>query len=253
MTALDPLTGGIIAAGEGSRLRRDGFAMPKPLVPVAGVSLIESVIENFGAAGIAPLVIIVNERELDCVDLVRERFPGLAIRFIVKTTASSLESFREVTGTGGAGRMLVSTVDAWCRPADFARFADRARSHPPGAMVLAVTPFVSDERPLWVDLDTGGRVSAIGGDRGAFVTAGLYVVPERVRRMSLPPGLGRLRELLTWLHGQGQPIYGEVIDTVVDVDRAEDVALAEALGREAIVNPAGAPPSHVYPEGGLGR
>lgn len=36
-----PLVGGIIAAGEGSRLRRDGFVMPKPMVPIAGVPLIE--------------------------------------------------------------------------------------------------------------------------------------------------------------------------------------------------------------------
>src|SRR5207245_2545304 len=42
--------GGIIAAGDGSRLRAAGFAMPKPLVPVAGVPLIEWVIGNFVAA-----------------------------------------------------------------------------------------------------------------------------------------------------------------------------------------------------------
>jgi hypothetical protein len=47
------LAGGIIAAGEGSRLRQSGFAMPKPMVPIAGVPLIESVIRNFRAARIA--------------------------------------------------------------------------------------------------------------------------------------------------------------------------------------------------------
>ena len=225
------LTGGIIAAGEGSRLRRDGFAAPKPLVEVAGVSLIESVIRNFEAVGIAPLVIIVNEQELDCVERVRARFPRLPVRFIVKTTASSLESFLEVTRTAGAGRMLVSTVDAWCRPADFARFVDAAAHRPATATVLAVTPFVADEKPLWVDLDGEGRVSTLGGPAGAFVTAGMYLVPEAVRRLTPPSELGRLRELLTWLHRQGHPLYGEVIPTVVDVDRAEDVALAEALER----------------------
>jgi NDP-sugar pyrophosphorylase family protein len=225
------LTGGIIAAGEGSRLRRDGFTAPKPLVEVAGVSLIESVIRNFETAGITPLVIIVNEQELDCVERVRERFPRLPVRFIVKTTASSLESFLEVTRTAGAGRMLVSTVDAWCRPADFARFVDAAAHRSADATVLAVTPFVADEKPLWVDLDGEGRVSALGGSAGAFVTAGMYLVPDAVRRLTPPRELGRLRDLLAWLHRQGYPLYGEVIPTVVDVDRAEDVALAEALER----------------------
>jgi NDP-sugar pyrophosphorylase family protein len=222
--------GGIIAAGEGSRLRRDGFAMPKPLVPVAGVPLIESVIRNFEAARIAPLVIIVNEGAGDCVDRVRAWRPDLAAHFIVKTTASSLESFFEVMGAPGHGPMLISTVDAWCRPEAFARFAEAAAARPE-SIVLAVTPLVADEKPLWVDVDADGRVRAIGGPAGAAVTAGLYAVPERLRRMPRPRGLGRLRDFLAWLHHEGHDLHAEVIPTVVDVDRAEDVALAEALGQ----------------------
>ena len=229
--ARDRLEGGIIAAGDGSRLRRDGYTVPKPLVEVAGTSLIEAVVRNFEAAGIGPLVIIVNERELDCVERVRQRFPHLPVRFIVKTTASSLESFLEVTAAPGDQRMLVSTVDAWCRPADFTQFVEAATERPAGSAVLAVTPFVADEKPLWVDLDADGRVRALGGSAGAYVTAGMYLVPGSLRRLRPPAQLQRLRKLLVWLHDQGQPMYGQVIPTVVDVDRAEDVALAEALER----------------------
>jgi hypothetical protein len=125
--------------------------------------------------------------------------------------------------------MLVSTVDAWCRPADFTRFVEAAARRPAEAAVLAVTPLVADEKPLWVDLEGDGRVRSLGGSAGALVTAGMYLVPESVRRMTPPRELGRLREFLVWLHRQGYPVYGEVISTVVDVDRAEDVALAEAL------------------------
>ena len=57
----------------------------------------------------------------------------------------------------------------------------------------------------------------------------MYLLSERVRRMEPPAGLGRLREYLAWLVESGEPMYGDVIETVVDVDRAEDVALAEAL------------------------
>ncbi len=96
------LTGGIIAAGEGSRLRRAGWTVPKPLVPVAGVPLIASVIGNFEAAGITSFRIIVNGEERGCVDWVRSRFPEIDAEFIVKTTASSLESFVEVGRRAGA-------------------------------------------------------------------------------------------------------------------------------------------------------
>ena len=94
----EPLVGGIIAAGEGRRLREDGFSAPKPLVSVAGVPLLEGVVRNFLAANIASLTVIVNESERECVEWTAARFPTLDVRFIVRTTASSLESFTRVLG-----------------------------------------------------------------------------------------------------------------------------------------------------------
>jgi NDP-sugar pyrophosphorylase family protein len=223
-----PLSGGIIAAGDGTRLRQAGFAGPKPLVPIAGVPLIAGVINNFLAAGITRLVIIVNEEARDCVDRVHERFPDVDIAFIVKTTRSSLESFLEVGRRLGSGRAMISTVDAWCRPPDFVRFVDAARRRGDAANVLAVTPLVDDEKPVWVNIDPDGRVQKVGGQPDALVTAGMYVVTERVRTAT-PPSLARLRDFLAWLVEQGEPVYAETIETVVDVDRAADVALAEAL------------------------
>ena len=80
------MIGGIIAAGDGRRLREAGIAVPKPLVPVAGVPLLESVIRNFVAARVERIVIIVNEQQQDCMDWARRRFPALDLEFIVKTT-----------------------------------------------------------------------------------------------------------------------------------------------------------------------
>jgi NDP-sugar pyrophosphorylase family protein len=225
--------GAIIAAGEGSRLRADGFRMPKPLVEVAGVPLIGAVLRNFAAAGISAITVIVNEQERECVEWVRARYPALDVDFVVKTTASSLESFREVTARGPAGPLLVSTVDAWCAPEDFARFAAAAAARPDEATVLAVTPFVSDEKPLWVTLGPDRRVEAFGTPDGGLVTAGVYRVSDRARRLAPTARLGRLREYLAWLLQSGEPCYGEVIETVVDVDRGLDVASAEALARAA--------------------
>ncbi|HZP36587.1 MAG TPA: hypothetical protein VFE48_08860, partial [Methylomirabilota bacterium] len=193
--------------------------------------LIGAVLRNFTAAGVTAITVIVNESEQDCVDWVRGRYPALDVDFIVKTTASSLESFREVTARGPAGPMLVSTVDAWCAPEDFARFARQAAARSDEATVLAVTPLVADEKPLWVSLGAGGRVAAIGGAAGSHVTAGVYRLSARARRVAEAPPLPRLRDYLRWLHASGEPIYGEIIETVVDVDRGEDVAAAEAVAR----------------------
>ena len=77
--------------------------------------------------------------------------------------------------------------------------------------MLAVTPLVADEKPLWVDVDDDGRVTALGERSGSLVTAGMYLVPGHVRRTPPPVGLGRLRDYLGWLHRSGEPLYGEVV------------------------------------------
>lgn len=234
------IRGGVIAAGEGSRLRSAGFAVPKPLVPVAGTTLIERVIGNFLAAGIGSLVIIFNEEYgRECERLVRSRFPDVDIEVVIKTTASSLESFLTIAERIKPGPALISTVDAWCSPNDFKAFVEEAARGAPDATVLAVTPFVADERPLWALLDQSGRVKSLGGDSGTMVTAGMYLMSERVRRLSVPKGLGRLRDYLSWLVASGEPVFGIPIQSVVDVDRGEDVPLAEAVAREFLWRPTG--------------
>jgi NDP-sugar pyrophosphorylase family protein len=223
--------GGIIAAGDGSRLKAAGYTMPKALVPVGGVPLIEAAIANFRAAAIDSLVVIVNEAARACEAYVRERFPTLDVEIIVKTTRSSLESFLVVGERLGPGPALVSTVDAWCRPADFVRFVEAGRRRLPEASVLGVTPLVADEKPLWVTVDLAGRITRLGEGAGPLVTAGFYLLSETARAATPPAGLGRLREYLGWL-AERHPVYAEVIGTVVDVDRPDDVALAETLGRK---------------------
>jgi len=152
-------------------------------------------------------------------------------KIVVKTTRSSLESFREILAAAPPGRLLVSTVDAFCPRKEFLRFIRRAEELPAHSTVLAVTGYVHDEKPLWVTTTRKGRVTAVGGASGDAVTAGIYVVPERVRRMQIPSSLPRLRDFLAWLCKSGDPMQALTIGKVVDVDRAEDLETAEELAR----------------------
>lgn len=239
--SVERLRGGIIAAGEGSRLKRDGLRMPKSMVPVAGVPLIERVVSFFVDVGITQIWIIFNEGDRECATFIRERFPNIDLQCIVKTTRSSYESFWEVVGQAGPGPILMSTVDWICPESAFRRFVDQARRQGPGragstherSAVLAVTPLVADEKPLWVTLDPSGRITRIGGDSGDLVTAGLYLISGSVLTQAPHPStVGRLRDFLTWMVERGIPVYGVTIDQVVDVDRAEDLRLAEILVQE---------------------
>ena len=234
MTGLD---GAILAAGQGSRFRDAGWTTPKPLIPVAGVPLIEHVIRHFLGAGVAPIVLIVNEESRDVAAWVRDRFPSVGGACLVKTTRSSFESFQALMARARGARTLVSTVDAWCPDEDFAGFVAAARERPPEATVLALTPLVSDERPLRACVDETGRVTELGGESGDLVTAGMYLIPAHVRRLAAIATASRLREFLAALVVTGEPVHGVVVPAVVDVDRPEDVALAEALASGTIAAP----------------
>ena len=219
--------GGLIAAGEGSRLASLG--RPKPLVEVAGVPLLARVLSNFEAAGIARVAIIFNENEQDCAAFARARFPDLVRTIVLRTTPHSLESFRAILAVSPPGRLLVATVDTVCAPEDFAAFARAAAAAPAEETVLAVTPLVADEKPLWVESGPDGRIRRVGGDSGGAVTAGVYAISERARAKTPPPALGKLREYLAWLCDAGEPMRAASIGKAVDVDRPEDVRLAESL------------------------
>ena len=132
------------------------------------------------------------------------RFPRLPIRFIVKTTASSLESFLEVTGTPGGGRMLVSTVDAWCRPADFTRFVEAAIDRPREATVLAVTPSWRTRSPCG---STSTTTAACGARRQRRRLRHRGDVP-RARARAAPDAAERART------AEGAPDAGSIVRAI---------------------------------------
>ncbi len=159
----------------------------------------------------------------------RARFPELVRTVILRTTPHSLASFRMILGCSPPGRLLVATVDTLCATEDFVAFVREAERAPEEETVLAVTPLVADEKPLWVRRDAEGRVTGIGGPAGDAVTAGFYVVSPRARALEPPAHLGRLREYLAWLCASGEPIRAVTIERAVDIDRPEDIRLAEEL------------------------
>ncbi|HTO87632.1 MAG TPA: NDP-sugar synthase [Thermoanaerobaculia bacterium] len=231
------VAGGVIAAGEGSRLQALGPS--KPLVPVAGMPLVERVLSNFAAAGVSSVSIIFNAEQEECAAFVEDRFPELVKTVVLRTTPHSWESFRTILAVSPPGRLLVTTVDTLCAAEDFVAFVRKAEQAAEEETVLAVTPLVADEKPLWVRRDASDRVREIGGAEGDAVTAGLYVISEGARRLEPPATLGRLREYLSWLCAAGEPIRAVSIPRAVDVDRPEDVRLAETLFGRALRRAAG--------------
>jgi len=219
--------GGIIAAGEGSRLRASGWTMPKPLVPVAGRAMLDHVLGNFRGAAIRRLSILFNERDEACVHWLTDNASDLDLDLVVRTTPSSFASFRIIAGRLAGARSVISTVDAWIPGRGFADFVAAASALPGNAVGLGVSERVDDEKPLWVELDgQDGRVRSLGGSKGSHVTAGLYALPAT---MPFPEDteFAHLRDYLRWVVDNGHPTYGIPVGEVIDLDRAADVAAAE--------------------------
>src|SRR5215472_7780482 len=88
--------GGIIAAGQGMRLRADGYRVSKPMVPVAGRPLIDLTLDRFRAAGIRRITMIINETSDDCRKWLSGHTGDFDLDLIVRTTPSSYASFQAV-------------------------------------------------------------------------------------------------------------------------------------------------------------
>jgi NDP-sugar pyrophosphorylase family protein len=225
--------GGIIAAGEGSRLRADGWSMSKPLVTVAGRPLIAHALDRMREGGIERICVIINEESADTRQWLKTHAGDLEL--IVRTTPSSYVSFRLVASRLAGRAAVVTTVDSIMPAESFRRFLAAAAEFPEGSFVLGLTDHVDDEKPLWATLEAGsGRITNLGDSNGGLVTAGIYVLPAH-RPAEPATGFARLRDYLGWLVAQRHPVYGVVLPQVFDIDRGQDIAAAEkaAAGSQA--------------------
>jgi len=224
------IRGAIIAAGQGTRLRADGYCVSKPMVPLAGRPLIALALDRFRAAGIDQLTIIINETSDDCRQWLREHAGDFELDLIVRTTPSSYASFQAVIGSLSGAPAVIATVDAIMPVNDFRAFTGAANGVAKDVLALALTEHVDDEDPLWATLDpANGHIRGLGGHHGTHVTAGLYWVPAQ--RLPQPRvSFARLRDYLGWLVAEHPPVRGIVLPRVFDIDRASDIAAAESAG-----------------------
>ncbi len=107
MTTRFPLDAILLAAGLGTRLRPLTLSRPKPLVPVAGVPLIERVIAGFAAEGVTRFAVnahyLADQMET-AVAALPTHFPG-ADFFVSRENGNLLD-------TGGGAKKALSLVES---------------------------------------------------------------------------------------------------------------------------------------------
>ncbi len=232
---------GLLAAGEGSRLRNEGIAHSKGMVEVAGIPLIRRSIERFVAAGVERVYTIVNEEADDLHDYLATTDFGVPVAVHIESTPSSLHSLVALAPMleSAAPHFFLSMVDSICAPGELLRFVEQASSlagERDGA--IGITRFVEDEKPLYVDFDEkSGMITAVGENavQRSHVTGGLYYFPRAslaVARNLVASGASRLRSFQSKLVVDRFRIHGIEFEKIIDVDHIDDIERAEAYVEE---------------------
>jgi NADH-quinone oxidoreductase subunit L len=119
----------IIAAGEGSRLQQEGIESPKPLVNVHGEHLIDRLLRIFMANDAEEIVVICNDLttlvSAHLVDIQQNGLQGrpIPLRFLVKSTPSSMHSFFELSRyLEDSDAFVLTTVDTIFREEEFGSY-----------------------------------------------------------------------------------------------------------------------------------
>ena len=225
----------IIAAGEGSRLAQEGVAKPKPLVELQGEPMIGRLINIMLRCNAESISIIVNEHMTE----VREYLEGLELpvplNLVVKTTPSSMHSLWHLSRVIPKGKFCLTTVDTIFREEDFRGYIEAFEADEQHDGMWAVTPFVDDEKPLWVDVDEEMGITAFRDKPwhgSKYVSGGIYAMTDKafeVLDKCIEQGISRMRNFQRALVEADFNLQAYSIDKIVDVDHADDIATAEAF------------------------
>ena len=228
----------IIAAGEGSRLAAEGITAPKPLVEVGGEPLIDRLVRIFMQNDADEIVVICNDstplvaRHL--LALQRDGLHGrpVPLRFVVKSTPSSMHSLHEISPYLQGGPFVLTTVDTIFRESEFQAYVE-AFSHTRADGLMGVTNYVDDEKPLWVGTsltrEITGFYDAPMAPVGA-VSAGIYgLQPQALSVLDrcVARGESRMRNFQRALIADGLHLLAWPFTKVFDIDHASDIAKAE--------------------------
>ena len=231
----------IIAAGDGSRLAQEGVTEPKPLVKVRGERLIDRLIRIFMENNATEIVVICNEPMFDVANHLKmiqaKGLNGLPIplRFVVKSTPSSMHSFYELRDFLRDEPFILTTVDTIFDESEFhdyvLSFQDKI-AHGTAAL-MGVTDYIDDEKPLYVGVDNVMRINGYYDNAqvdSRFISAGIYGLTASsldILESCIEKAESRMRNFQRALVAAGLRMEAYPLTKVFDIDHIEDIRKAD--------------------------
>ena len=247
----------IIAAGEGSRLRKEGFQNVKPLVRINGEYLIERLIRIFKDNDAESISIIINEESTELKSYLDSKDWQVKINLIVKSTPSSLHSFWNIIKQTDIKQCCLTTVDTIFNERDFKEYISCFQSCKEVDALMGVTQYIDDEKPLYVKTDGDNNILAFCDNKdgvtdnivcdGDFqspsgcinnidasdtVSAGIYCLREKAIEKAddcINKGVSRMRNYQRSLVEANLRVKAFLFSKVIDIDHVEDIQKAEKL------------------------
>ena len=223
---------GIIAAGEGSRLASEGVKEPKPLITIQGVPLIERLVRIFARHGATSICIIINEQQpatLAHLQALQREFP---IEIVVRSTPSSMHSLHALSPLLSGEKFCLTTVDTLFHEEEFAAYIEAFEQSCDDG-IMAVTDFIDDEKPLYIETGSDLLITAFRdtpGEQPKYISGGIYgLTPKALEILDecMSEGTERMRNFQRRLVERGMKLIAHPFSKIIDIDHAEDIAKAE--------------------------
>ncbi|GHV30668.1 hypothetical protein FACS1894177_03660 [Bacteroidia bacterium] len=223
----------IIAAGEGTRLIQDGIILPKPLVELNGVALIDRLIAIFSRHNASSVSIIINEQMEEVrrhVEQIKTTFP---VHWVVRSTPGSMHSFFELIPFLQEEKFCLTTVDTVFNEAEFAAFIRAFEADDEIDGLMAVTTYADDDRPLYISVnDEDKMITGFGDTKEKYISGGIYcLTPKSFQTLNncLASGMSRMRNFQQSMVKDGLKLKAYLFEKIIDVDHASDIDKAEKL------------------------
>lgn len=228
----------VIAAGEGSRLAQEGVKTPKPLVRLNGEPMIDRLCRIFVKNGATEIVVIVNNESTTVRKHLERMVLPVPLRLVVRTTPSSMHSLHALAPYLRGDAFCLTTVDTIFKEQDFHAYV---QSFQCADGVMAVTPFVDDEKPLYVATDDTNRITGFHdtyeSEADRYISGGIYCLKDNaldILDKCIASGMARMRNFQRQLVAEGLHLSAYPFGKIIDVDHKEDIRKAEAFLNEEI-------------------
>lgn len=238
----------IFAAGLGTRLRPITNSIPKALVPVGGVPMLERVIRKIAAAGIDDFVVNAFHFKEKIIDFLACTDLGVRVRVSVEDGAEPLETGGGIrhaapllSTCSGDGRFLVHNADILSN-LDIGWFISQAR--PDALSTLLLNNLEADRYLLfdddmrlvgWTNVRTGEVKSPFPdfdpSKYHRYSFSGVHIISEKIFPLMAdwPERFGIIDFYLAV--AASRPIYGVVDENLrlIDIGSPEKLAEAESF------------------------